>query len=184
MDGTFEGPNQNETVEQQPVEKETIVHYPNMHAGFWIRFWAYLVDLLVIGSVNRIIIYPLFSLIGLDTNNSFIFSPVSIATAITYFAYFVIMTKILNQTLGKMIFGLKVVSIRDEKLNWITIIFRELVGRYISKIIWIGFLIAAFTPKKQTLHDIFADTLVIHEKVFSQAVKEKPVYNTANPSEV
>ncbi|PMC37194.1 hypothetical protein CJ195_13330 [Bacillus sp. UMB0899] len=154
-----------------------------MFAGFWIRFWAYLVDLLVIGSVNRIIIYPLFSLIGLDTSDSFIFSPVSIATAITYFAYFVFMTKFLNQTLGKMIFGLKVVSKDGRNLNWGTIIFRELIGRYISKIIWIGFLIAAFTPKKQTLHDIFADTFVIHEKVFSKVEKEKAVYNT-NPSEV
>ncbi|MGQ4665987.1 RDD family protein [Metabacillus halosaccharovorans] len=183
MDSTFEGPEQNESVEQMPVDKKSIVHYPNMLAGFWVRFWAYLVDLLVIGSVNRIIIYPLFSFIGLDTSDSFIFSPVSIATAITYFAYFVFMTKFLNQTLGKMIFGLRVVSNDDTSLNWSTIIFRELVGRYISKMIWIGFLIAAFTPKKQTLHDIFADTLVIHEKVFSKAVKEETIYTTS-PSEI
>ncbi len=183
MDSTFEGPVQNEMVEQQPVEKDKIVHYSNMFAGFWIRFWAYLVDLLVIGSVNRIIIYPLFSLIGLDTSDSFIFSPVSIATAITYFAYFVLMTKFLKQTLGKMIFGLKVVSSDDKHLDWGTIIFRELIGRYISKIIWIGFLIAAFTPKKQTLHDIFADTFVIHERAYSKVEKEKIVYHT-NQSEV
>lgn len=93
------------------------------------------------------------------------------------------MTKFLNQTLGKMIFGLRVVSNDDTSLNWSRIIFRELVGRYISKMIWIGFLIAAFTPKKQSLHDIFADTLVIHEKVFSKAVKEETIYNTS-PSEI
>lgn len=184
VDSTFEGSYQNDDVEEQLVEKETIVHYPNLLAGFWIRFWAYLIDLLVIGSVNRIIIYPLFSFIGLDNSNSFIFSPVSIATAITYFVYFVMMSKLLNQTLGKMIFGLKVVAMKDKKLSWATIIFRELIGRYISKTIWIGFLITAFTPKKQALHDIFADTLVIHEKIFSKEVSEKQVLSNTNLSEI
>lgn len=184
MDATFEDSDQAEKLVHQPVEKETIVHYPNLLAGFWIRFWAYLVDLLVIGSVNRILIYPLFSLIGLDTNDSFIFSPVSIATAITYFAYFILMTKLFNQTLGKMVFGLKVVSLKDEDINWVTIIFRELIGRYISKMIWIGFLISAFTPKKQALHDIFAETIVIHEKIFSKKVNEKTFATSPNPTEI
>lgn len=175
MDTTYEG-SEHPEITDQPVAKENIVDYTNLLAGFWIRFWAYLIDLLVIGSINRILIYPLFTLIGIDTADSFLFSTVSIATAITYFAYFIFMTKLLNQTLGKMILGLRVTSVNgNDKLNWGTIIFRELIGRYISKMIWIGFLIAAFTPKKQTLHDIFADTQVIHEKVFAKSLKEKSV---------
>lgn len=76
------------------------------------------------------------------------------------------MTKYFNQTLGKMIFGIKVTSLKEENLNWGTILFRELIGRYISKTIWISYIIVALTPKKQGLHDIFADTQVIHEKLF------------------
>ncbi|KKI91676.1 hypothetical protein WQ54_13700 [Bacillus sp. SA1-12] len=158
----------------EPVHIKTISDYNYLQAGFWIRFWAYVIDLLVIGSINRIIIYPVFQLLGLDNNSSFMFSPVSIATAVIFFAYFVLMTKYLQQTLGKMVFGIKVISTKEGSLHWGTIIFRELVGRYISKTIWIGYLIVAFTPKKQGLHDIFADTQVIHEKLFIKKNEEKP----------
>ena len=62
----------------------------------------------------------------------------------------------------------KVISLKEEKLDWATIIFREFIGRYISKTIVILYLVAAFTPKKQALHDLFSDTLVIHEKVYTK----------------
>jgi uncharacterized RDD family membrane protein YckC len=165
VDATFENVENSEAAYDQ-VEKIKSNDYNHLLAGFWIRLWAYLIDLLVVSSVNRILIYPLFELMGLNNNKSFIFSPVSIATALIFFAYFVLMTKYLNQTLGKMIFGIKVISIKEENISWGTILFRELIGRYISKTIWIGYLIVAFTPKKQALHDIFADTQVIHEKLY------------------
>lgn len=165
MDATVEGAENTERL-HETAEKKNTIDYNHLHAGFWIRFWAYLVDLLVVSSVNRIFIYPFFDLIELNKSNSFIFSPVSIATAVIFFAYFVLMTKYFNQTLGKMIFGIKVTSLKEENLNWGTILFRELIGRYISKTIWISYIIVALTPKKQGLHDIFADTQVIHEKLF------------------
>lgn len=171
MDATFESM-ENSEVTYKDAENEKSSDYNHFKAGFWIRFWAYLIDLLVVSSVNRILIYPLFGLIGLNNDNTFIFSPVSIATAIVFFAYFVLMTMFLHQTLGKMIFGLKVTSLKEEKLSWGTILFRELIGRYISKTIWIGYLIVAFTPKKQSLHDIFADTLVIHEKLYTLQINQ------------
>ncbi|OAS88778.1 MULTISPECIES: RDD family protein [Metabacillus] len=171
MDATFEGADNTELLDK-PVEKQKTIDFDHLQAGFWIRLWAYLIDLLVIGSVNRIVIYPLFDLIGLNNNNSFLFSPVSIATAVIFFAYFVLMTKYFNQTLGKMIFGIKVISIKEETISWGTILFRELIGRYISKTIWIGYIIVAFTPKKQGLHDIFSDTQVIHEKLFIKYAEE------------
>jgi uncharacterized RDD family membrane protein YckC len=64
-------------------------------------------------------------------------------------------------------------SSKEETLNWGTVLFRELIGRYISKTIWIGYIIVAFTPKKQGLHDIFADTQVIHEKLFTKEIEDK-----------
>ncbi|WP_226667022.1 RDD family protein [Metabacillus litoralis] len=173
MDATFEGSEKEQSYYDSESIVKTTSDYSQLLAGFWIRFWAYLVDLIVIGSVNRIVLYPIFELLDLNTNNKFIFSPISITTAIIFFAYFVLMTKITNQTLGKMIFGLKVVSLKEEKLTWGTIIFRELIGRYISKFIWVGYIIVAFTPKKQGLHDLFADTQVIHERLFAQKSHSK-----------
>ena len=133
-------------------------------AGFWMRFWAYLLDLIVIGSIERIIINPIFQAVGLELHTVSMFAPISIATAITFYAYFVLMTKFFGQTLGKMVFGLRVVKLKGEKLSWGTVIFREWIGRFISTTIWITYIIVAFLPKKQGLHDLFADTTVIHEK--------------------
>ncbi|MEQ2527022.1 RDD family protein [Bacillaceae bacterium CLA-AA-H227] len=133
-------------------------------AGFWMRFWAYLLDLVVIGSINRLLINPAFRALDIDLNAFSIFAPITIATAITFFAYFVLMTKYFGQTLGKMVFGLKVVPLKGNKLSWGTIIFREWIGRFISTTVWISYAIVAFLPKKQGLHDLFSDTSVIHER--------------------
>ena len=78
------------------------------------------------------------------------------------------MTKYLQQTVGKIIMGIKVVSRDDSQLTWSTIIFREVIGRFISKLLVIPYLLVAFTPKKEALHDIFADTFVIHEDAYEK----------------
>ncbi|MCC3356422.1 RDD family protein [Bacillus sp. REN16] len=134
------------------------------YAGFWLRFWAYLLDLVVIGSMNRILIYPAFRALDIPLSDSKIFSAAAIATAVVFYLYFVLMTKFFNQTLGKMVFGVKVVSLEGKKLTWMTVLFRELIGRYISKLFFIGYLIVAFLPKKQGIHDLLSDTTVIHAK--------------------
>ncbi|PWW26129.1 putative RDD family membrane protein YckC [Cytobacillus oceanisediminis] len=137
---------------------------PIRFAGFWMRFWAYLFDLVVVGSIDRILISPIFRAMDIPLNENSLFAPITIATAITFYAYFVLMTKFFGQTLGKMVFGLKVVDLEGKKLTWGTIIFREWIGRFISVTIFIGYVIVAFLPKKQGLHDLFADTSVVHER--------------------
>ena len=82
------------------------------------------------------------------------------------------MTKLCNQTVGKMIFGIRVISKDGAKLKWSTVIFREWIGRLISIIPFnIPYFVVAFTPKKQAIHDFIADTLVIHEGAYDK--KEK-----------
>ena len=139
-------------------------HIPVRFAGFWMRFWAYLLDLIVIGSIERLIINPVFRLFDISLNEFSIFAPISIVTAIIFYAYFVLMTRFFNQTLGKMVFGIKVVDLEGNHLSWRTILFREWIGRFISATLVIGYVIVAFLPKKQGLHDLFSDTTVVHEK--------------------
>ncbi|TXK89560.1 RDD family protein, partial [Parageobacillus sp. SY1] len=92
------------------------------------------------------------------------FAPATIATTLTFYAYFVLMTKFFQQTLGKMVFGLKVIDESGKPLTWTTVLFREVIGKFIAKtILFIGFLFVAFSEKKKGMHDQFADTLVIHE---------------------
>ncbi|ALC92706.1 hypothetical protein AM500_07730 [Bacillus sp. FJAT-18017] len=142
-------------------QTETVPKYPVRRAGFWMRFWAYLLDLLVVGSIGRIIISPVFMLIGIPSSGG-LFSPKTIATAALFYLYFVLMTKFLGQTLGKMAFGLAVIDLKDGKLSWQDVLIREWIGRFISKTIFVLYLIPAFHPQKKALHDIFADTAVIH----------------------
>ena len=146
----------------EEVEQEKHI-YSGLYAGFWTRFWAYLLDLVVIGSINRMIINPVFRALDVPLIEDGIFSPMAIATAIVFYLYFVLMTKFFGQTLGKMVFGLKVVELDGKGLTWGTVIFREWIGRFISATIMILYVVVAFTNKKQGLHDLFADTTVIYE---------------------
>lgn len=145
---------------QPPKQQQSpVVRY----AGFWMRFWAYLIDLIIIGSINRLLVKPLFLFFGWDFSHSGMFAPAAIAYAFIFYAYFVLMTKAFGQTLGKMIFGLKVISLEDKELTWSTVLFREWIGRYISATIWVLYAFVGLTKKKQGIHDMFADTTVIHE---------------------
>ncbi|YCA13343.1 RDD family protein [Bacillus sp. AK128] len=149
----------------QEAERASVINKKIYYAGFWIRFWAYLLDLLVITSINQLLIYPVFRYFEFSMIEETMFSPIAILTALTMYVYFVLMTKFFKQTLGKMVFGLKVVDIHAKPLRWSTVIFREVVGKFISKtIFFIGFLVVAFTPKHQGVHDLFADTSVILER--------------------
>jgi len=141
-------------------------------AGFWLRFWAFLVDIVVIAAIVGIIVNPIFYLFGWSLSKSIWYSPMTIVSGVFYYAYFVLFTKYWQQTVGKMIFGLKIKSKNGEKLDWLTVIFREIVGRFISNKIFIVYLLVAFMPKNHGLNDIIADTTVIQEKVFIKRKKE------------
>lgn len=143
-------------------------------AGFWTRFWAYIIDLLIVSSISGIFIKPIFRVFDIKISNpSFLlFSPYKVTLLILFIAYFAFMTKIAGQTVGKMILGIKVVRQDGERLTWGTILFREVIGRFISKLLTIPYLLVVFMPKKEALHDLFADTYVIHEQAFEKEVIE------------
>ncbi|MGG6448778.1 RDD family protein [Pseudobacillus badius] len=149
---------------------------PALHyAGFWIRFWAYLLDLIVVGSLSRLLIYPLFRAADIDTAANGIFSAVNIATALVFYLYFVLMTKWRGQTIGKMVFGLKVISLASSGLSWQTVLFREWIGRYLSATIPFLYVLVAFLSRKQGLHDYFAETTVIHEESLAVQAPVQPL---------
>ena len=64
-------------------------------------------------------------------------------------------------TIGKMALGIKVTNLQGGRISFV-----QATGRHFGKIIsgfilLIGFIMAAFTEKKQALHDIMAGTLVV-----------------------
>ena len=158
----------------QQVIVQRATEFEQKAAGFWIRFWAYTVDILVLASVGMLLVKPIFRLFSFELNSPEWYAPFSILTAVIFYAYFVVMTKLCNQTVGKMIFGIRVISKDGGKLKWSTVIFREWIGRLISIIpLNIPYLVVAFTPRKQGLHDFIADTLVVHEAVYDLKGKAK-----------
>jgi uncharacterized RDD family membrane protein YckC len=135
------------------------------YAGFWLRFWAYLIDSLILAGLPvllGVIIAPLFftgpmALAGLGLA---IFILPVLATE-GWFYYTLMETSSYQATLGKRALGLKVTGMNGERIS-----FGAASVRYFAKILShlilnFGFLMAAFTQKKQALHDIIASSLVI-----------------------
>ena len=165
-------PIQNDRPELQNYKE--LMFYERQPAGFWVRFWAYLIDLLIIASATSILVKPIFLLIGVDTAETVWYAPYAIISAVLFYAYFVLMTKFFGQTVGKMILGLRVVSLKEDHLSWGTLLFREWIGRFISVTILPLYWIVGFTKLKQGVHDFIADTTVIHEQTYrKQIVFEK-----------
>lgn len=142
--------------------------YPDFfYSGFWIRSLAFIIDSFIAAAIIRILLHPLFLWLSPEPEST-IARLYPVLGAILYYAYFVLMTYFTNgQTLGKMIFGLRVISFREEKLGFVTCLIREGFGRsiYSFGITGLLYVIAAFTRRKQHFVDLLMDTSVITENV-------------------
>lgn len=135
----------------------------NFYAGFWTRFVAYLIDMIVIYAISSLLNTISFGLL----NKIFdfpILGEESLSYVIVMFTYFILMTYFFSQTLGKMIMKIKVETNRGDKLSFADVVYRELVGRLLTIFLaYLPYLAVAFTNKKKGLHDFIADTVVVKE---------------------
>lgn len=144
------------------VENEADYFRP---AGFWMRFWAYTVDIIMVWCINGILLSPFKFVNDGAPMMMGIWSIEAIISVIVLYGYFVLMTKFYGQTLGKMIFGLQVVRKDDHLLTWSDILFREVIGRFLYRVLSVLtllYIVVAFDPLKQGVHDMLSDTRVIH----------------------
>ena len=87
------------------------------------------------------------------------------------------MTYLTGATVGKRLFNLKVISVGSDKLSLWNVIYRETLGRYLSSIFLIGYIIIGVDKDKKALHDILCDTRVIYScKVKIEYYGQTPVY--------
>lgn len=156
------------------VDEASVVKPPSIKqktAGFWMRFWAFLLDSIVISAIIGVSIKPVFALMNWNVASDVWYAPMTILSGIIFYAYFVLMTKFFKQTLGKMTFGIKVEKDDGEALDWMTVLFREGVGRFINgTLLYLPYLIVAFSPNNKSIADYFADTVVVHENIFTKDV--------------
>jgi len=126
------------------------------------RFLAFLIDVLILFSIN-IVIGVLINLILPSTVSYENFrATVKNISGFIGVAYFVLLTYIYQETIGKKVIGLKVVTINNERPNFLTIFLREVGGKFVSSIVFLlGFIWILFDKNKQGWHDKIAKTLVI-----------------------
>jgi len=134
------------------------------YAGFWIRWVAMAVDGIVLGTVFFLLSLLIgFSGSELIKNEVFVYSLNFMSFIITWI-YYSVMTYYKGATLGKMLVGIEVRSENLGRLSLGKIILRETIGKIISyTILFIGYIMVAFTKKKQGLHDKIANTVVVYK---------------------
>lgn len=141
------------------------------YSGFWVRGAAHIIDGLVLTIISMIIIMPLGFLIGFTSamsESKFMeFMGQVIMTIIGFaisWAYYIFMTHKFQATLGKMAVGAKVLDANGQRLSLGKIVLRETIGKFVSGMIMgIGYLMVAFTSKKQGLHDMMAGSVVVYK---------------------
>ena len=174
------------------MERKSLESKDIRFAGFWIRVVAYIIDGIVLNVPLYVIyanfIYGMFfynasSILSLSTSDHSldIKSPLMNSFGLIYFITFVMPiifdwlyhalmeSSSKSATLGKLAFGLKVVTDNGERLT-----FANATGRYFAKyvsafILGIGFLMVAFQREKRGLHDFMAGTVVATSRSLKQS---------------
>ncbi|GAA0595472.1 hypothetical protein GCM10009001_09480 [Virgibacillus siamensis] len=152
---------------EEQVTYNTTDEFDRNYAGFWMRFWAYLADLIIVFSINGILLLPFKFINGGEAIDVGFWTVAGSLGAVVFYLYFLLMTKWFGQTLGKMIFGLRVVRSDEGPLGWSDLLFREVVGRFIYRVFFILsilYFVVAFTPQKQGIHDMIGSTRVVFDR--------------------
>ena len=150
------------------------------YAGFWLRFFALLIDNIVLGLGLVLVLIPLIFLTGLrgfldefhpneDLNDAgifmlmgFVFLLATASLVLTWLYHALMESSEWQATLGKKALGLVVTDMAGQRVS-----FARSTGRHFGKIItnmvplFIGYIMAGFTAKKQALHDMLAGCLVL-----------------------
>lgn len=123
------------------------------YAGFWKRFVALIIDGLVFLPANLV-------LAALLRDSAAYY----LSSFVLGWLYFTLLESSPKQaTLGKMAMGLFVTDLYGQRIS-----FGRANARYFSKILsgltlFIGYMMAGWTNKKQALHDVIASTLVMQK---------------------
>jgi uncharacterized RDD family membrane protein YckC len=167
------------------------------YGGFWRRFFAFLIDQVILYFVSLILFLIGLLALGLkgDVLNRVLSSPegvthgtglfgllylaASLLAGMTYFTWF---HGVGGRTPGKMLLGLRVIQTSGDPLTP-GIAFLRWVGYLISgPVFCLGFLWIAFDGRKQGWHDKIAATLVVRERGESdQAERDATPPSFVNP---
>jgi uncharacterized RDD family membrane protein YckC len=160
----------------------TVASTTTAYASFGRRLVALILDIIIIGVIQSFVIVPVLAVLGLsfvpniqnaenidEAQAAGMIAAIIgamgalwvISTCISFLYFSLLESSKFQGTIGKMAMGIVVTDMEGNRISFGKAALRAL-GRYISYVILcIGFLMAAFTDKKQALHDMIASTLVI-----------------------
>lgn len=146
-----------------------------VYAGFWKRVAASFIDAFAIGLPVGIVAAIIAGLLGFGSSFSSGFASDAINVGETGISY--VLTSMayawfhsaagLMATPGKLAIGIKVVRTDGDKISFLRAFARYWASFLSFFILGIGFLMAAFTARKQGLHDFICDTLVVDKWAFT-----------------
>ncbi len=145
-------------------------------AGFWKRLIARLLDSIIFSILFFILAFVLgatsFSSAMDPTDGVGVILGIYALFFPSWWLYFALMESSSSQaTLGKKLLGIKVTDIYGQPIGFGQATGRHFAG-FISYITFsIGYLMAAFTSRKQALHDMIASTLVVNARYGPSQIK-------------
>jgi uncharacterized RDD family membrane protein YckC len=151
------------------------------YGGFWIRFVARIIDVILLGVINGIVRLPLMLMFGIGRmgmgglgrgSGDVIFGPammgvigistlIGLALGVAYEVYFLTAH---GATPGKMALGLRVVRPDGGPISPMLALGRHFALWLSGFILMIGYIMAAFDPEKRALHDRICETRVIYSR--------------------
>jgi uncharacterized RDD family membrane protein YckC len=143
------------------------------YMGFWIRFAAVIIDLLVLSAIASIVLITIAILMPTITTLLIIF--IFIALPLLYYW---LLTGLKGQTVGKMAVGIKVVNATGSVPGLRRAALREIPGKIISTIpVFQGFFwrtSASADMYNQCWHDEIANTYVVSTRARRQQKQKGP----------
>ena len=126
------------------------------YAGFWIRFLAAILDVVIIGIPIGLLQLGLAFATGIVS--------LTYLLELAAIVLVVYMDGVKGGTPGKLILKLRIVNEQNQIIGVPTAILRYICKILSGIILGIGYFMIAFTEKKQGLHDKIAKTYVIYTK--------------------
>ena len=129
------------------------------YGGFWVRLIALLADSAIVFLLSALIIAGAAMTVGPD-----VLVPIVLVVTVAGAFYWPVMHASRRQaTFGKSIVGLKVTRFDGRRIGLLRSLWREIAKFFSSAVLMLGYILAAFTPRKQALHDLMSATYVVRE---------------------
>jgi len=125
-------------------------------AGFWIRAGALMMDKIIV-AIGLGLIVGVLILLGIPRLPAFL---LGYLFPIAYFSWLPSANS--GQTVGKMAAGIAIVRMDGSPLTFLRCLGRWTGSAISYAVVYIGFVMAAFTDQKRALHDYMADTRVVY----------------------